>query len=366
MPRLSVLCTRTRRAFNYTTEKMPFYAVGRGRNPGVYKLWSDCQKEVSKVKDASYKKFDREVDAWKFVSECTTAVTEVSAGHKNGTPPAQEIQTPETVVMYKLGSISEPHSNAALGVMEPEEVEINQTAQFIGIKLQRLEQLCNTVGINIEQKKNHDELLKAVEMKVIIQNMQSELKRFTSCISCVAGKPTLTTERLNQFPNKRRRVESSSSAASGTSDGELKVYTDGCCTNNGRCSARAGIGVYWGPGNPLNVSERLPGRQTNNRAEIHAACKALEQVREMGKTSVTILTDSVFCINGITKWIKGWKKKGWKLSTGGDVKNKEDFQRLESLQHGINVKWVHVRGHCGIVGNEKADMLANQGAALDG
>ncbi|XP_051832011.1 ribonuclease H1 isoform X1 [Antechinus flavipes] len=140
------------------------------------------------------------------------------------------------------------------------------------------------------------------------------------------------------------------------------VYTDGCCSSNGRRKARAGIGVYWGPGHPLNVGDRLPGRQTNQRAEIHAACKAIEQAKNQNITKLALYTDSMFTINGITSWVKDWKKNGWKTSTGKDVINKEDFVKLDTLIQGIDIKWIHVPGHSGFAGNEEADRLAREGA----
>lgn len=140
------------------------------------------------------------------------------------------------------------------------------------------------------------------------------------------------------------------------------VYTDGCCSSNGRKRARAGIGVYWGPGHPLNVGIRLPGRQTNQRAEIHAACKALEQAKAQNISKLVLYTDSMFTINGITNWVKGWKKNGWKTSTGKEVINKEDFVRLERLTQNMDIQWMHVPGHSGFVGNEEADRLAREGA----
>ncbi|OXB65719.1 hypothetical protein ASZ78_011776 [Callipepla squamata] len=118
------------------------------------------------------------------------------------------------------------------------------------------------------------------------------------------------------------------------------VYTDGCCSGNGRNRARAGIGVYWGPGHPLNISERLPGRQTNQRAEIHAACKAIEQAKSQNIKKLIIYTDSKFTINGITSWVENWKTNGWRTSSGGSVINKEDFQKLDSLSKGIEIQWV--------------------------
>ncbi|NXD81391.1 RNH1 Ribonuclease, partial [Halcyon senegalensis] len=141
------------------------------------------------------------------------------------------------------------------------------------------------------------------------------------------------------------------------------VYTDGCCSGNGRNRARAGIGVYWGPGHPLNTSERLPGRQTNQRAEIHAACKAIEQAKSQNIKKLIIYTDSKFTINGITNWVDNWKTNGWRTSSGGSVINKEDFERLDNLSKDIEIQWMHIPGHAGFQGNEEADRLAREGAS---
>ncbi|XP_045700362.1 ribonuclease H1 isoform X1 [Phyllostomus hastatus] len=140
------------------------------------------------------------------------------------------------------------------------------------------------------------------------------------------------------------------------------VYTDGCCSRNGRRRARAGIGVYWGPGHPLNVGVRLPGRQTNQRAEIHAACRAIEQARAQSIDKLVLHTDSMFTINGITSWLPGWKENGWRTSAGKEVINREDFVELDRLVQGMDIRWVHVPGHSGLVGNEEADRLAREGA----
>ncbi|XP_030346791.1 ribonuclease H1 isoform X2 [Strigops habroptila] len=141
------------------------------------------------------------------------------------------------------------------------------------------------------------------------------------------------------------------------------VYTDGCCSGNGRSRARAGIGVYWGPGHPLNTSERLPGRQTNQRAEIHAACKAIEQAKSQNIKKLIIYTDSKFTINGITSWVDSWKTNGWRTSSGRSVINKEDFERLANLSKDIEIQWMHIPGHAGFQGNEEADRLAREGAS---
>ncbi|CAN7945673.1 unnamed protein product, partial [Ixodes hexagonus] len=89
-----------------------------------------------------------------------------------------------------------------------------------------------------------------------------------------------------------------------------------------------------------NVSEPLSGRQTNNRAEIQAAARALDQVRERGGRNVTVHTDSDFLVKSTTKWMDNWTRNGWKTSTGETVKNKEDFQQLQRASEGLNVTYV--------------------------
>ncbi|XP_061668128.1 ribonuclease H1 [Syngnathoides biaculeatus] len=141
------------------------------------------------------------------------------------------------------------------------------------------------------------------------------------------------------------------------------VYTDGCCSSNGKRGARAGIGVYWGPQHPLNVAEPLQGRQTNQRAEIQAACMALQQAKEQNIKKLVVYTDSKFTINGITNWVKNWKLNGWQLKSGGTVTNKDDFEKLDCLTEELEVVWIHIPGHAGYRGNEEADRLSREGAA---
>lgn len=89
-------------------------------------------------------------------------------------------------------------------------------------------------------------------------------------------------------------------------DGYYQVYTDGACSGNGRDGARAGIGVYWGEGNPLNTSEPVSGRHTNNSGEIQAATHAMKQAAANGIKDLTINTDSKFLIKSATEWMPGW------------------------------------------------------------
>ena len=136
------------------------------------------------------------------------------------------------------------------------------------------------------------------------------------------------------------------------------VYSDGCCINNGQAGATAGVGVYWGAQDPNNISEGLQGNQTNQRAEIVAACRAIETAKHQGLREVEVRTDSIYTIKAMTEWINNWKRSNWQTK----VKNKDDFLRLHQLCQEVDVKWTHVPGHQGIPGNEEADKLAKLGS----
>lgn len=98
---------------------------------------------------------------------------------------------------------------------------------------------------------------------------------------------------------------------------------------------------------------------TNNRMELMAAIKGLESLKRSCK--VDLYTDSQYVRKGITEWIHGWKRNGWKTASKQDVKNRDLWQRLDELMQIHQVEWHWVRGHSGNVGNERADLLANKG-----
>lgn len=148
-------------------------------------------------------------------------------------------------------------------------------------------------------------------------------------------------------------------------DGFAQVYTDGACASNGREDARAGYGVYWGDNPPLNASEPVSGRATNNCGEIQAATRAITDAQRNGVEKITINTDSRFLIDSATKWMPGWKQNGWTTASGAPVKNQSDFRALDRAQNqgNVQVQWRHVRAHQGEYGNEMADRFAKEGAS---
>jgi len=126
----------------------------------------------------------------------------------------------------------------------------------------------------------------------------------------------------------------------------IHIYTDGACSVNTR---RVGWGVYI-KGEEINLSRNLEDT-TNNQMEMTAVIEALKYYKT--RQNITIYSDSIYVIKGITEWISGWKKKDWKK-----VKNKDLWVEIDRLNQFHNVSWKHVPAHSGVEGNEIADKLA--------
>ncbi|MEB3224507.1 MAG: ribonuclease HI [Synechococcus sp.] len=136
-----------------------------------------------------------------------------------------------------------------------------------------------------------------------------------------------------------------------------RIYTDGGCIRNPGPGGW-GVVVQFTDGTVLEMGDRH-SETTNNRMEMQAAIQALEFVREhRHQEPIRLFTDSKYVIDGITKWIKGWQKKGWKTATGNPVLNQDLWQQLNQL-NSLKIDWCHVRGHSGEAGNERADAIAN-------
>lgn len=109
----------------------------------------------------------------------------------------------------------------------------------------------------------------------------------------------------------------------------------------------------------------MDGAATNNRGEIQAATKAITLAADNDIERLCINSDSHFVIKSVTEWMANWKKKNWRLASGGAVKNEQDFRQLDLvIQNNPQMKiiWKYVPAHTGILGNERADELAKQGA----
>jgi ribonuclease HI len=138
--------------------------------------------------------------------------------------------------------------------------------------------------------------------------------------------------------------------------GQVEIFTDGACRGNPGPGGWGALLRYNGNEKELYGAE---ARTTNNRMELLAAIKALEELKRPCK--VTITTDSNYVRKGITEWLQGWKQRGWKTAAKDPVRNVELWQRLEqAVNRHERVDWKWVRGHSGHVENERADRLANR------
>ncbi|MGD9958207.1 MAG: ribonuclease HI [Nocardioides sp.] len=137
----------------------------------------------------------------------------------------------------------------------------------------------------------------------------------------------------------------------------VEVFTDGACIPN---PGPGGWGALLRQGrHELELCGGEPGETTNNRMELTAPIKALEALQR--SVSVHIYTDSTYVRNGITKWVLGWSRNGWRTTAKQPVKNVDLWQQLQDAVTRHQVEWHWVKGHAGHPENERADRLAARG-----
>ncbi len=137
---------------------------------------------------------------------------------------------------------------------------------------------------------------------------------------------------------------------------KIEIFTDGACRGNPGLGGWGVLLRFQGKEKTLYGGE---AETTNNRMELMAAIVGLESLNEPCRVSLT--TDSRYVMDGITDWIEGWRKRGWKTAAKKPVKNEDLWRRLDKAceQHEINWQWI--KGHSGHRENELADTLANKG-----
>ncbi|KYN39010.1 Ribonuclease H1 [Trachymyrmex septentrionalis] len=283
---------------------MPYYAVAKGRKPGIYATWNECSAQVLKFPGSIYKKFATESEARNFIKERSSSTNSKSLASLKIVKSARSQTLPKQ--LFTLGG----------------------------------------------------------KQSAIVQ---------TKPLSSISKRTLSTNDDNNEHPSKKRKITDISNNCLGLSqclnqddkadfivdeDGYVNVFTDGACSSNGYKNARAGIGVWFQDNHPLNVSEPVNGRPTNNMAEIQAVTVALRQAKKAEIKKLKINTDSKFLISCITQWMPAWKRRGWKTVDNKPVINKTELLEMEKeLENLTN----HVNGHVGIHGNEMADKLAREG-----
>ena len=139
----------------------------------------------------------------------------------------------------------------------------------------------------------------------------------------------------------------------------VEIFTDGACSGNPGPGGWGALLRYGSKERELFGGEK---DTTNNRMELTAVIRALDTLTRA--VTVHVHTDSTYVMQGITKWIHGWKKNGWKTSAKEPVKNADLWMLLEVSVTRHEVKWHWVKGHAGHEGNERADALAGKGVDL--
>jgi ribonuclease HI len=138
----------------------------------------------------------------------------------------------------------------------------------------------------------------------------------------------------------------------------IEIYTDGACRGNpgpGGWAATLQLGAHF-----RELSGAEPAT-TNNRMELTAVIEALAALKR--ESAVRLYTDSEYVRRGITEWLKAWKARDWRTADKKPVKNRDLWERLDTLAACHDIEWHWVKGHSGVPGNERVDRLAN--AALD-
>jgi ribonuclease HI len=138
------------------------------------------------------------------------------------------------------------------------------------------------------------------------------------------------------------------------------MYTDGACSGN---PGPGGWGTVLMSGTHLKELCGGEAETTNNRMEMMAVIVGAEALKRA--CSIDIHTDSTYVMKGMTEWVEGWKKRGWRTASKQPVKNVDLWQRLEKALDRHDVTWFWVKGHSGVPGNERADELARMGIPKD-
>lgn len=134
----------------------------------------------------------------------------------------------------------------------------------------------------------------------------------------------------------------------------IEIFTDGACRGN---PGPGGWGAILRFGQHEKELKGGEVETTNNRMELMAAIAALEALTEPCKVSLT--TDSQYLRQGVTQWLAGWKRNGWKTASKQPVKNQDLWQRIDAISQRHQIEWLWVKGHSGHAENERCDQLAN-------
>lgn len=164
------------------------------------------------------------------------------------------------------------------------------------------------------------------------------------------SRETFPSQDDRRFPDIGEDILESGSPTKAT------VFSDGACLGN------PGPGGYCAivriPGKPDKLVSGRKARTTNNEMEMTAAIEGLKLAIAQGAREITVVSDSEYLVKGMSGWVRGWLRNGWKTSKGEPVKNRSLWEELHRLSQGRSVTWSWIRGHAGHPENERCDAVA--------
>ncbi|XP_015034419.2 ribonuclease H isoform X2 [Drosophila willistoni] len=332
------------------TATMAYYAVAKGHQVGIFDTWSKCEEQVKGFKGAVYKKFKSRPEAEDFIGAKAS-----SSSRANYKPQEMAVPLGQKEPPPKQWNKKTENKTSAKVDWPDEELEDHWAKM--------MDQLEGSGGT--ASNSEHEELITEDDLIAVmneVEGIPSRKRKIDNDGPSTSKLPRHSSQVLEAVGRKHiGQFEFEIDA-----QGFVIVYTDGSCLGNGRKDACAGFGVYFGDNHKLNAGKPVLGRVTNNVGEIQAAIYAIKIAKDLGIEKLCICTDSQFLINSITLWVKGWKRRGWRLANSQPVKNVADFKELDELLEtgDVQVCWQYVEAHKGIHGNEMADKLARQGSAL--
>ncbi|EEP78391.1 ribonuclease H [Uncinocarpus reesii 1704] len=344
------------------------YAVKNGFQPGIYHSWDECFAQVKGFKGAVFQSFLTQTEANAFLTGTPLPASATSASGNNKFYGVQRGRQP--------------------GVYTDWAVAQDQIKGFRGPKYRKFATWAEADEFVREGREPGDgaggnESSKKDKTPSAPPGMMAEPLRDEAGNVYPAGTGPLPPGAEDGFdpnvllnPSTGRLVYKTAEQKAATKlqpkqstlGNMLNIYTDGSALGNGKLRAKAGVGVYFGPGDERNVSEPLKGnRQTNQRAELTAISRALDIAPR--HRDVTIYTDSKYSIDCVTVWCIRWQRNKWMTADSKPVENKDLIQSILTKieeRTSLNVKTLFewVKGHNKHPGNEAADRLAVRGARV--
>ena len=346
-----------------------WYGVAAGKSTGVFSSWDECNAQVNGYKGARYKKFSTRMLAENYVETNGT-------NNENKKQNSFNVHNVTNVNVYY--GVAKGHCPGIYKSWSECKEQINGYSKPVFKKFKHLDDAKDFCS-----KNSNGALLNIPKFQIVIEDENFAGNKLDNSFDLEVlqegGFSPSKDDNISDFEDENDENNSMVQEIAALAKQDVRnvhlihnialetchvVYTDGSCLNQGSIdgSQSAGIGVYWAPGDSRNLSERMWGIQTNQRAELWAAIRAIQTALSDGLKKLEIRTDSIYTIKGTTEWVKRWKNNGYLDVNGKGVKNMQLFKKLDSLTAILDVKWVHIKAHSGNHGNEAADRLAKSGA----